>query len=107
MSEIRITALGNGSGIEVFYKTDSAKDGWCSRPAPTIPCHSWQRLFEHPTSPANQGFLEYNTVEMIILQLSLLLLVEDKSGSIIFVILVVILKALLYDVLRCRFGTCL
>ena len=37
----------------------------------------------------------------------LLLLVEDKSGSIIFVILVVILKALLYDVLRCRFGTCL
>ena len=60
MSEIRITALGNGSGIEVFYKTDSAKDGWCSRPAPTIPCHSWQRLFEHPTSPANQGFLEYS-----------------------------------------------
>lgn len=57
MSEVRITALRDGSGIQVFYKTDNDKDGWCPRPAPTIPCQLWQRLFEHPTSSVNQGFL--------------------------------------------------
>ncbi len=43
-----------------FYIIDSAKDGWCPRPAPTMLYHSWQRLFEHPASLANQAFLEYS-----------------------------------------------
>ena len=50
-----MTALRDGSGIQVFYKTDNDKDGWCPRPAPTIPCPLWQRLFVHPNSPVNQG----------------------------------------------------
>jgi len=55
VSELRTTALSDGSGIEVFYKTDVAKYGWYPRPAPAMPCAVWRRLFAHPTSSLNQG----------------------------------------------------
>jgi len=53
VSELRTTALSDGSGIEVFYKTDVSKDGWCPRPAPAMPCAVWRRLLAHPTSSLN------------------------------------------------------
>ena len=55
-AELRISALPDGSGIDVFYKFDVAKEGWHPAPAPLIPCPLWINLFAHPFSPVNQGF---------------------------------------------------
>ena len=51
----RITAKADGSGIDLFYKSDIGKVGWFPRPAPAIMCTLWKTIFEHPLSPFNQG----------------------------------------------------
>ena len=52
----RITSKEDGTGIDVFYKSDPSQDGWLPRPAPGIVCDIWKELFEHPIS-LNQGML--------------------------------------------------
>jgi hypothetical protein len=53
LSEIRITALLDGREKQVFIKLIMAKMV-C---VPAISFQLWNRLFVHPTLPANQGLL--------------------------------------------------
>lgn len=51
----RITAKPNGTGVNVYYKSNFATEGWYPRPAPAVPCELWNDLFPHPLSRINQG----------------------------------------------------
>lgn len=61
----RITSKDDGTGIDVYYKSDPSQDGWLPRPAPGIVCDIWKQLFVHPTS-LNQGILFFFKYQVIV-----------------------------------------
>ena len=55
--QFHISAVPNGSGVNVYYRESYGRKGWSPLPAPLIPSQAWDTLFVHPTDPVLQGIL--------------------------------------------------